>query len=174
MAKLQDIKIRGYYPGVVGKITELHAVYYHEIWGFDVSFETQVGGELSEFVRRFDSNSDGLWVAVLNGEFGGAIAVDGIDAFTEGARLRWFIVAPQFQGHGIGKNLIRRAIEFCKQQQFPTVYLWTFQGLEDARRIYEAFDFRLREENKVTQWGQNIIAQKYVLRIAYNHERQPT
>jgi hypothetical protein len=48
------IKIHGYYPGVVGKITEIHAVYYHEHWGFDVSFETQVGRELSIFVSEFD------------------------------------------------------------------------------------------------------------------------
>ena len=171
---MKDIEYVGYYPGVVGKIIESHAVYYYENWGFDVSFETQVGGELSEFVQRFNSNTDGLWVAVLKGEIGGAIAIDGSDAFTEGARLRWFIVAPHFQGHGIGKNLIERAIEFCKQRHFPTSYLWTFQGLEDARRIYEAFDFRLWEENKVTQWGRNIIEQKYVLRIAYNHEGQPT
>ena len=170
---LQDMEILGYYPGVVGKITELHAVYYYENWGFDVSFETQVGRELSEFIRRFDSNCDGLWVAAIKGKFGGAIAIDGIGAFTEGARLRWFIVAPQFQGRGIGKNLITRAIEFCKKKHFPKVFLWTFQGLEEARRVYEAFDFRLCEENEITQWGQTIIEQKYVLRIAYNHETQP-
>ena len=53
------IKIHGYYPGVVGKITEIHAVYYHEHWGFDVSFETQVGRELSIFVSEFDKERDG-------------------------------------------------------------------------------------------------------------------
>ena len=58
---MQDIEISGYYPGAVGKITEIHAVYYHENWGFDVSFETQVGRELSEFVSRFEEERDGLW-----------------------------------------------------------------------------------------------------------------
>ena len=160
---LQDINIRNYYPGVVGKITELHAVYYHENWGFDVTFETQVGGELSEFVRRFDGNRDGLWVATKKGEFAGSIAIDGVDALDEGARLRWFIVDPQFQGSGIGQHLIMQAIEFCKQKRFPKVYLWTFKGLEDARRLYEAVDFRLGAQSQVAQWGQNIIEQKYEL-----------
>ncbi len=167
---LQDIEIHGYYPGVVGKITELHAVYYYENWSFDVTFETQVGVELSEFVRRFDGNRDGLWVATKEGEFAGAIAIDGVDAFDEGARLRWFIVDPQFQGSGIGKNLITQAIEFCKQKRFPKIYLWTFKGLEDARRLYEVVDFRLCEESQVAQWGQNITEQKYVLQIAYKEE----
>ena len=160
---MQDIEICGYYPGVVGKITELHAVYYYENWGFDVTFETQVGAELSEFVRRFDGNCHGLWVATKKGEFAGAIAIDGVDAFGEGARLRWFIVDPRYQGSGIGKKLIMQAIEFCIQNGFPKVYLWTFKGLEGARRLYETVDFRLCEENQVAQWGQNIIEQKYEL-----------
>jgi GNAT superfamily N-acetyltransferase len=162
---LQDIEIRGYYPGVVGKITELHAVYYHENWGFGVTFETQVGGELSQFVQRLDGNRDGLWVATRKGDFAGAIAIDGADAFGEGARLRWFIVDPQFQGSGIGKNLIARAIAFCEQQQFPTVFLWTFKGLEDARRLYETVGFKLCEESQVAQWGQTIREQKYELEL---------
>lgn len=160
---MQDIQIRGYYPGVVGKITELHAVYYYENWGFDVTFETQVGKELSEFVRQFDEKRDGLWVAVRKGEFAGAIAIDGTLAFGEGARLRWFIVAPQFQMAGIGKNLILRAIDFCEHRHYPKVYLWTFKGLENARRLYEALNFRLSEENEVAQWGQIIREQKYEL-----------
>ncbi len=163
---MQDIEVKGYYPGVVGKITELHAVYYHENWGFDVTFETQVGRELSEFVRQFDGNRDGLWVAVKKGAFAGAIAIDGADAFGEGARLRWFIVDPQYQGSGIGKNLIMQSIEFCKQKGFPKTYLWTFKGLEDARRLYEAVDFHLSEEAQIAQWRQNIVEKKFELSLS--------
>ncbi|MGD9199633.1 MAG: GNAT family N-acetyltransferase, partial [Desulfobacterales bacterium] len=99
-----DIKFHGYYPGVVGKITELHAVYYHEHWGFDVSFETQVGRELSIFVSEFDEKRDGLWVATVDGRFAGAVAIDGQHALAEGARLRWFIVDPDFQEAGLGNR----------------------------------------------------------------------
>jgi len=160
---LQDIQIRGYYPGVIGKITELHAVYYYENWGFDATFETQVGKELSEFVRQFDAKRDGLWVAVKEAEFAGAIAIDGRRAFEEGARLRWFIVAPRFQKAGIGKNIVLQAVDFCKRRRYPKICLWTFKGLEDARRLYEAVNFRLCEENEVAQWGQTIREQKYEL-----------
>ena len=165
---LQDIEIKGYYPGAVGRITELHAVYYHEHWGFDVTFETQVGGELSEFVSRFDGNRDGLWVALRKGEFAGAIVIDGVEAFGQGARLRWFIVDPRYQGSGIGKNLIMLALDFCRQKEFPKVYLWTFKGLENARRLYEAAHFRLSEESQIAQWGQTITEQKYELDMPEN------
>ena len=162
---MQNIEIRGYYPGVVGKIIEIHAVYYSENWGFDVTFETQVGRELSEFVRDFETNSDGLWVATKEGEFAGAIAIDGQHALSEGARLRWFIVVPEYQKTGIGRVLISRAIEFCRRQGYPKVFLWTFKGLEDARRIYEAVNFRLSEEKEVAQWGQVIKEQKWILTL---------
>jgi GNAT superfamily N-acetyltransferase len=164
-AQLQDIQIGGYFPGVVGKITELHAVYYFENWGFDVTFETQVGAELSEFVRRFDDTRDGLWTAARDGEFAGAIAIDGLNAEAEGARLRWFIVPPRFQKQGIGRKLIRQAIHFCRKSGYSKIYLWTFKGLEDARRIYESHDFCLCGENEVAQWGRRIREQKYVLEL---------
>ena len=162
---MKDINYVGYYPGVVGKIIESHAVYYYENWGFDVTFETQVGRELSEFVSKFDKNRDGLWAATQKKEFIGALAIDGRHAFIEGVRLRWFIVESKFQNIGIGKSLIRKAVEFCKKKRYPKVYLWTFKGLESARRVYEAADFRLCEENDVFQWGQNIKEQKYELAL---------
>ena len=31
---LKKIKLEGYYPGVIGKIIELHAIYYYENWNF--------------------------------------------------------------------------------------------------------------------------------------------
>ena len=34
--KSENVELKGYYPGVVGKIIQLHAVYDHENWGFDV------------------------------------------------------------------------------------------------------------------------------------------
>ena len=50
---MNTVRFTGYVPGVVGKITEVHGIYYYENWGLDVSFETEVGRELSEFVDRF-------------------------------------------------------------------------------------------------------------------------
>jgi GNAT superfamily N-acetyltransferase len=165
---LTQTKIQGYYPGVVGKITELHAVYYHDNWGFNVTFETQVGRELSEFMGRFDEKRDGLWVATQDDVFAGSIAIDGVNSARDGARLRWFIVDPRFWGCGIGRKLIAGSIEFCRQTGFPSVFLWTFRGLENARRLYESVGFRLCEESRVEQWGQTIMEQKYEFQIAYN------
>ena len=163
--RTHKVALTGYFPGVLGKITELHAVYYHEHWGFDISFETQVGMELCEFMRRFRQESDGFWAAVVNGDFGGAIAIDGNRAHEEGARLRWFIVDPTLQGSGIGGKLIQTAIEFCRNAGHKEVFLWTFEGLDSARSLYERHGFCLSEEHTVDQWGTRIREQKFVLTL---------
>ena len=157
------MQLSGYYPGVIGKITEIHAVFYHEHWGFDVSFETQVGSELAEFMSNFDDNRDGLWVASQDGEFAGSVAIDGQKVYADGARLRWFIVTPGFQNAGIGKKLISQAVEFCRLKKYSKIFLWTFEGLDAARRLYEQQKFRLSEVHEVVQWGQHIKEQKFEL-----------
>jgi GNAT superfamily N-acetyltransferase len=162
---MNTVQFTGYVPGVVGKITEVHGVYYYEKWGFDISFETQVGRELSEFVARLRSGQDGLWVAHVAGAFAGSVAIDGGDAANQGARLRWFIVASAFQGSDIGKALLEKSIQFCKEVGYQRVFLWTFEGLETARYLYESVGFRLSQEHEVRQWGQDIKEQRYDLTL---------
>ena len=156
---------QGYVPGTIGRITEAHAVYYHQHWGFDASFETQVARELSEFVSEFKVDRDGLWVADTHGRFSGSIAIDGKRADSEGARLRWFIVVPANQGSGIGRALLQEAVAFCRRKGYRSIFLWTFVGLTQARRMYEKIGFRLVQEHAVRQWGQSITEQKFALNL---------
>jgi GNAT superfamily N-acetyltransferase len=158
-----NITIREYFPGAVGKVTELHAVYYHEHWGFDISFETQVGRELSEFLSEYDENRDYFRTVFVDDRFAGAVAIDGKTAVDEGARLRWFIVDPAFQALGLGSLLIRSALDFCRHVGHPKVFLWTFKGLDRAKRLYEREGFVLTKEEIEEQWGGTIKEQKYEL-----------
>lgn len=157
------IVVTGYLPGVIGSITRLHACYYHENWGFDSSFEIQVGSELCDFIQAFDPLRDGIWVATEDTEFAGAVALDGSMAQTEGARIRWFIVDPHYQGRGIGRELLNCAMRFCREKGYDKVYLWTFKGLNGARTLYERQGFKLTQEETVSQWGAVIQEQKYEL-----------
>ena len=164
-SELGSVQLSGYSPGVIGKITELHAIYYHENWGFDISFETQVGRELSEFLNNSQEIEGGFVVATIDGEFAGSISIDGSRADTEGARLRWFIVSPGFQGRGIGGILIKHAMDFCRRTNYKKVYLWTFEGLDAARFLYEREGFLLCKAHDVYQWGQNIKEQLFEVNL---------
>ena len=77
--------------------------------------------------------------------------------------FRSFIVEPELHGTGIGRALLAKAVDFCRNAQYPRVFLWTFAGLEPARRLYEQAGFRLVEEHAVEQWGTRILEQKFEL-----------
>lgn len=161
--RLGDVRLSGYIPGAIGRVAELHGVYYHEHWGFDLFFESKVAIELSEFLRRFNETRDGFWVAIIGEKIVGSIAIDGLDYDSKGAHLRWFIVAPESQGHGIGKRLLEEAVNFCRKMKYDKAYLWTFSGLNPARHLYERFGFRLCEEHEGEQWGRRVTEQRFEL-----------
>jgi len=162
---MSDVRLSGYIPGAIGRIAELHGTYYHKHWGFHLFFESKVAMELSEFLRRFDEAWDGFWVASVDEKIAGSIAIDGFHHDSEGAHLRWFIIAPENQGHGIGNRLLAEAIGFCRRKQYGRIYLWTFAGLHPARQLYEKFGFKLCEEHGGEQWGKAVTEQKFELAL---------
>ena len=157
------LKITGYVPGAIGRVTELHAAYYKRHWDFDLFFESKVATELSEFIARFDPARDGFWLAMIDNMIVGAVAIDGSEAKTSGARLRWFIVSPEYQGRGIGQRLLGEAITFCRRATIRRVYLHSFAGLDPARHLYEKFGFVLCEEKEDTTWGKTVTEQTFEL-----------
>jgi GNAT superfamily N-acetyltransferase len=153
----------GYRPGVLGRIADLHGAYYHPNWGLDHTFETDVATELAEFLANFESGRDGLWLATVNGVVEGSIALDGRGADSDaGARLRWFLLSDVLRGRGVGRQLVERCIQFCHDCGYSRVELFTFEGLHQARRLYEAFGFELVKEWPEEIWGTTIQEQRFV------------
>lgn len=140
------IAITGYVPGAIGRVVELHGTYYAANWGLGLYFEAKVAAELAELMSRFDPARDGAWFALDGETIVGAIFIDGQNAAGEGARLRWFILDPAYQGHGVGSRLIAEAMNFCRAAGFKRIYLTTFSGLKTARHLYEKHGFRLVHE----------------------------
>jgi GNAT superfamily N-acetyltransferase len=161
---MADIEIiEGYVSGVIGRVTELHATYYEREWGFGLFFEAKVASELAEFLERFDPQRDGIWVARVDGRIEGSVAIDGAQAATDGAHLRWFVVADDLRGQGAGQRLMEAAMAFCRDCGYARVYLWTFEGLGPARHIYEKAGFRLAEQHTGSRWGREVNEQRFVL-----------
>ena len=162
---MSEIAIAGYVPGAIGRVAELHASYYSRHWDFGLYFEAKVATELAEFLRRYDAARDGFWTAIQDGRVEGSIAIDAANAAAEGAHLRWFVLSDTLRGRGVGNRLMREAIGLCRQRGYPRVFLWTFQGLEPARHLYEKFGFRLTEQIAGEQWGKRVLEQRYVLAL---------
>ena len=163
---MPDVEIvGGYMPGSIGRVAELYGTYYQQHWGFSLFFEAKVATELAEFLGRYDQQRDGFWIAVLRGRIEGSIAVDGLHAGDGSAHLRWFILSDALRGKGVGHRLIDTAIAFCRGKGYRRVDLWTFEGLDAARHLYEKSGFRLVEQNDGSRWGTAVSEQRFELQL---------
>jgi DNA-binding MarR family transcriptional regulator/GNAT superfamily N-acetyltransferase len=152
----------GYHPGLIGRIVEMHAAFYSAHAGFGQFFESQVATGVAEFAGRLHEPCNQVWAAMLNGRIVGALAVDGQDLGGGAAHLRWFILDEGCRGSGVGRQLMAQAMAFCDARAFAETRLWTFQGLDAARRLYESFGFELVREEQGSQWGSSVIEQEFV------------
>lgn len=153
--------LRDYIPGCIGRIVELHARYYQARAGFGVRFESRVARELAAFCEGYDPGRDGLWLAVQDGRIEGSIAIDGSRAGEDGAHLRWFIASDAIRGTGVGNALLASAMAFCRSSGYDRVHLWTFEGLDAARHLYEKAGFRLAFQQRGSQWGTEVHEQRF-------------
>lgn len=151
----------GYRPGLIGRVTEMHADFYARHAGFGAVFERQVASGIAEFVGRLDQPCNQIWVATLNGRIVGSIAIDGQDLGNHEAHLRWFILDDGCRGSGVGRQLLAEAVGFCDRAGFEAIQLWTFKGLDAARRLYEASGFELTNEAQGNQWGTLVTEQQF-------------
>ena len=155
---------QGYTPGIVAKIVEYHALHYHKLVGFGAAFEAKVASGLADFVPRLDKPENAIWYTQMDGQVVGSISIDGEDLGEGKAHLRWFIVNERMRGAGLGRRLIQKATAFCDQQDFQETHLWTLQGLDAARNLYESNGFTLADEYYGDQWGKRIMEQRFVRR----------
>jgi len=155
---MQDI-VRGYRPGAIGRIAQMHGRYYARDWGFPPSFEALVARELADFVDGYDPARDGLWLLDPQ-RVVGSIALVGPRG-EEPARLRWFIVDDEARGSGAGALLMQAAMDFARAAGFRRVYLTTFAGLDAARRLYERHGFNLTGESPDDHWGATVNEQRF-------------
>lgn len=162
--------VSGYLPGMIGRISEMHASYYSQHYDFGYFFEAKVAAGLAEFAGRLDNPRNGIWLAVRHGRIVGSVAIDGEDLGNNEAHLRWFILDEECRGSGVGRELLARAIAFCDEQQFDAVQLWTFSGLHAARRLYESCGFTLSKEWQGDQWGRPMLEQQFT---RYSHAGSP-
>ena len=148
-------------PGALARLVEMHALYYARAWGFGAFFEAKVAREAGEFAAALPRGDSRLWFARLHDRVVGSIAIDGRQSAS--AHLRWFILDDASRGAGTGAALLDAALAFCRAQSFPSVYLWTFAGLDAARRLYESRGFRLVGEKSAESCGARVREQRLVL-----------
>ncbi|HVO39277.1 MAG TPA: GNAT family N-acetyltransferase [Spirochaetia bacterium] len=155
----------GYRPGVIGRITELHGVFYAHEWGVGAEFESQMAREICDFVEGYDPERDLLLSASVNGVIVGCIAILRPETGSEEARLRWFLLDPRCQGRGIGRQLLVRALRFARER-YAKCYLWTVTGLPQSMHLYERFGFTPVAFETDSRYGSELKSVRMILDLA--------
>ncbi|MCQ6264663.1 bifunctional helix-turn-helix transcriptional regulator/GNAT family N-acetyltransferase [Fictibacillus sp. WQ 8-8] len=151
-----EVTIRSFQPGDVGFVAHLHGRLYDETYKFGRMFEYYVMKGLTEFMNN--TNGGDLWVAEVNGQIVGSIAIT--KSSDTLAQLRWFILDEHYQGMGIGKKLMETAIKFCKEQHYQHIFLWTVNILAAARYLYQKYNFKLTEEKPNEDWTETLLMEE--------------
>ena len=144
-------------------VIDLHGDYYWRHWHFGPHFAEKVRIELLAFLARFDPTHDLFLTAWDDDRLAGTITLDVTGGRTDGAHLRWFIVAEDCHGLGLGAALMDRALAHNTAiRGGGPIWLTTFAGLDSARALYEKAGFALVEERASDQWQGGVTEQLFV------------
>ena len=147
--------------GDLARLLAAHAALAEEM-GWDATFEAYVAQPMAATVLTA-ARRERIWMVESDGRFQGSVAIVQAGADPQVAQLRWFLVAPDARGQGLGKVLLERALAFAREVGYGRVLLWTVQQLEAAAHLYQALGFVKTQEVPGTHWGADVIEEQYTL-----------
>jgi DNA-binding MarR family transcriptional regulator/N-acetylglutamate synthase-like GNAT family acetyltransferase len=157
------VSYRPHRPGDIGWIIQRHGEAYHDSHGWDESFEVMVAEVAAKFARDYDPATERSWIAEVDGARSGSVVLTRKSKWV--AQLRLLFVDPTARGLGIGGRLVSECVGHARHVGYRKIVLFTVQGLNAARRLYEAEGFQLTSESPGHAWGGTHIAQTWELHL---------
>jgi GNAT superfamily N-acetyltransferase len=147
---LKGIEIRhDLRAGDLGRVIALHGKCYDELPGFGLAFEAFVARTIAEYV--LDNGESGrIWLAERGGQLVGCTAIVLRD--DRRGQLRWVLVAPEARGLGLGRQLVDKALAFCRDHECTEVFLETTDGLPESQALYESLGFAVVSNETQDLW----------------------
>jgi GNAT superfamily N-acetyltransferase len=162
MKYAQPFVLRAHRPGDMDWITRRHGEIYETNQGWDRSFETLVGQICADFERDFDPALEHCWIAEMNGQPVGSIAL--ARSGEEGvAKLRLLLVEEQARGYGLGSRLVDECHRFARAAGYRKMRLWTTDQQMEARHIYQNKGYVLVAEEPVHAFGKDMVNETWEL-----------
>jgi N-acetylglutamate synthase-like GNAT family acetyltransferase len=158
---LSDITIRtSLQSGDIGYIVYLHGKLYSREYGYGLNFESYVAEGLAEFYKQYDPSRERVWICEHKNSIIGCLLLMSRGEAT--AQLRYYLLAPDYRGIGLGKKLMNLFIDFLDTSGYSSCYLWTTSELPAAASLYKKFGFVMVEEKPSAAFGKDVVEQKYV------------
>jgi ribosomal protein S18 acetylase RimI-like enzyme len=146
-----EIAIRTYKPGDPSMVCYFQYKLYEKQYHFNGFYEKEMLGGMAELYNDLEGSQ--MWIAERNGKIVGDIAI--IKKGTDKAQLRWFGVDLTLQGQGLGNELLKTAINFCREKGYVYVTLSTLDILKSARHLYAKFGFHRTQREAYNEWNEN-------------------
>ncbi len=77
--------------------------------------------------------------------------------------IRLLAVHPKSRGHGVGKKLINACVNYAKDKEAKSIYLFTGPAMTAAIRLYEKFGFVRDFEEEENNRDMDVICYRYDL-----------
>ncbi|WP_327205400.1 MULTISPECIES: GNAT family N-acetyltransferase [unclassified Paenibacillus] len=162
MEKMRKVDLRAYKDEDARAIVDAHAELYGQEHGYDESFREFVDERVRGIAERKDSH-EGIWVLESGGRHLGSICINKADEAS--AQLGLFLIHPDARGGGYGRELIRTALEFCRDHGYARIILWTNRDLFRARALYASFGFALKETRVAVHSGRELAEELWELEL---------
>lgn len=161
---LDKIRIRSTLaPGDMGMLIHLHGRLYAQECGYNLQFEGYVCKTFYDLMQNYSPAKDRFWFVEDDGQMVGAIAIVGHTG--QVAQLRWFILLPAYRGLGLGRRLMDEALQYCRDQGYKTVFLYTTADQKTAVSMYLKAGFKKIDEAGSHDWGKHLVEEKYELNL---------
>src|SRR5688572_29086511 len=106
----------------------MHGELYHAEYGYGIGFESYVASGLHEFYSGYNESLDRVWVCEFENSIVGFLLL--MHRPDQTCQLRYFLIAPEFRGMGLGNKLMQLFMDFMKSRHYHCAYLWTTKELE--------------------------------------------
>ncbi|MBV9495472.1 MAG: GNAT family N-acetyltransferase [Acidobacteria bacterium] len=107
---------------------------YANATGVDLSFQG-----FAEEIDHLDTHYEVLFVAKLDGEPAGCVALRRID--DETSEMKRLYIRPAFRGKDLGRALATHAIEEARRRGYRRMLLDTLPSMRTAMALYESLGF---------------------------------
>lgn len=158
------VTIRTFRPEDIDWIITSHRELYVAEYGFKPIFAQYVEKYSRQFAAGYDAAWENIWIAEADGRPAGSIAIVRADPGV--AQLRWFLLEPNLRGTGLGHRLMETVLDFCRERQYGSIFLWTISILAAARHLYELYGFTLTETRPNREWSnETVIEERWELAL---------
>lgn len=115
----------------------------------------RIAEELATARAVYDEKRDFVLTAEADGKLLGTLIVTHEDfPAAQSARFSWLVVDPAARGQGLGKELLSRSIEACRQRHAAVLRARAFAAAPAAPRLYWRYGFRVVDLKAVVVAGQ--------------------